>query len=299
VQAASRYLTHGLVLLTVILVPVFTVAGMRTHGPSPVITTLAADRSGAGPTRGYIIKPVAAASSAASHQVQVYSVQQGDTLSGLGSRFDIHVDTIRWANNLSDVDNLSLGQQLLIPPVDGVLLKVQQGDTIESLASRYHSSAGTIIEFNAIRDPEHLTSGTQVMIPDGVGSAAAASAGSASSSGSSASSAGSAPVRPSSGPNHFPWGWCTWYVASRRYVPWNGDAHSWYANAQAYGYPVGRTPRPGAIMVTWESWWGHVAYVESVSGGCWTVSEMNYVGFGRTSYRHICPGQVSLIGFVY
>jgi surface antigen len=52
-------------------------------------------------------------------------------------------------------------------------------------------------------------------------------------------------------------------------------------------------------MVTWESWWGHVAYVESVDGSCWTVSEMNYKGFGIVDYRHICPGQVPLIGFVY
>ena len=297
-QAASRYLTHGLVLLTVILVPVFTVAGMRTHGSGPVITTLAADRTLASATRGYIIKPMAAATSAEAHQVQTYSVQQGDTVSGIGERFNIHIATIRWANNLSDVDNLSLGQQLLIPPVDGVLLRVKDGDTVDSLAAKYHSAAGAIIEFNAIRNPDKLVPGTQVMIPDGVG--AAAPAGSSVYNGSTGGANSAAPATHySTGPNHFPWGWCTWYVASRRYVPWNGDAHSWYANAQAYGYPVGRTPRPGAIMVTWESWWGHVAYVESVSGGCWTVSEMNYVGFGRLSYRHICPGQVPLIGFVY
>src|SRR5215471_1229233 len=73
--------------------------------------------------------------------------------------------------------------------------------------------------------------------------------------------------------NHFPWGWCTWYVASRRYVPWNGNAGTWLWGARAFGFPTGSTPRVGAIMVTAESIWGHVAYVESVaSNGSFVVS---------------------------
>jgi surface antigen len=106
-------------------------------------------------------------------------------------------------------------------------------------------------------------------------------------------------VQTSSGPNHFPYGWCTWWVAQKRYVPWSGNAWQWYGNAQAYGRSVGKTPVPGSILVTWESGYGHVAYVESVSGGSFTVSEMNYVGFGRVSTRTITTSSVPLIGFIY
>ena len=82
---------------------------------------------------------------------------------------------------------------------------------------------------------------------------------------------------------------------------WTGDAWMWYGNAQAMGYAVGKAPEPGSIMVTWESpIFGHVAYVEEVyADGSFLVSEMNYKGFGIVDYRHICPGQVPLIGFVY
>jgi surface antigen len=59
-------------------------------------------------------------------------------------------------------------------------------------------------------------------------------------------------------------------------------------------------------MVTWESpYWGHVAYVEQVySDGSWLVSEMNYAGvngggWGKVSYRHVIPGTIPLIGFIY
>jgi surface antigen len=55
-------------------------------------------------------------------------------------------------------------------------------------------------------------------------------------------------------------------------------------------------------MVTWESYLGHVAYVEAVNAdGSWRVSEMNFVGFGVISERTIKPGQLgsALVGFIY
>ena len=99
--------------------------------------------------------------------------------------------------------------------------------------------------------------------------------------------------------NHFVPGQCTWYVASRRNVPWFGNAGQWYGAAAAMGFAVGGTPRPGAIMVTWESRIGHVAYVESVNGSWWTVSEMNYVAPYIVDRRTLTYGRVPLAGFIY
>jgi surface antigen len=101
--------------------------------------------------------------------------------------------------------------------------------------------------------------------------------------------------------NHFPAGYCTWYVASRRDIPWFGNAFDWWQNAQPYGYAEGQVPQVGAIMVTRESIaYGHVAYVEAVNrDGSWTVSEMNFVGWNVKSGRTIKPGQLPLVGFIY
>jgi surface antigen len=85
-------------------------------------------------------------------------------------------------------------------------------------------------------------------------------------------------------------------------VTWSGDAGYWYQNASAKGYAVGPTPRVGSIMVTWESWAGHVAYVEAVyPDGSWMVSEMNWVAFYVIDQRTIKPGQLgsALVGFIY
>jgi len=100
-------------------------------------------------------------------------------------------------------------------------------------------------------------------------------------------------------PNHFAYGYCTWYVANHVYVPWFGNAIEWWANAQPY-YPEGQTPRVGAIMVTRESVYGHVALVVAVNpDGSWTVSEMNYQAWDVVDQRTIHPGQVPVVGFIY
>ncbi|MDQ6691671.1 MAG: CHAP domain-containing protein [Candidatus Dormibacteraeota bacterium] len=105
---------------------------------------------------------------------------------------------------------------------------------------------------------------------------------------------------PGSGPNRFAYGYCTWYVANRRYIPFLGNAIDWWPNARAYGFAEGSAPRVGAVMVTRESGYGHVAYVESVNGdGSWTVSEMNFRGWNVVSSRTIRPGQTSVVGFIY
>jgi len=101
-------------------------------------------------------------------------------------------------------------------------------------------------------------------------------------------------------PNHFSFGYCTYYVATKRYVPWFGNAIQWWPNARAYGYPEGSTPQVGSIMVTRESGPGHVAYVESVSGSSFTVSEMNFAGWNVVTRRTIqLGGSVPIVGFIY
>jgi peptidoglycan hydrolase CwlO-like protein len=108
--------------------------------------------------------------------------------------------------------------------------------------------------------------------------------------------------------NHFAFGQCTYYVATRRCVPWFGNAREWLSRAAAYGFSTGRNPRAGAIAV-WRpgesgaSPAGHVGYVESVGpedgipAGFFKVSEMNWGGWDRVDYRVVSDD--SVMGFVY
>jgi surface antigen len=79
-----------------------------------------------------------------------------------------------------------------------------------------------------------------------------------------------------------------------------GNAGTWLYNAKSLGYKTGRKPQPGAIMVTTENrYYGHVALVEKVNGDTITVSEMNYVRWGKTSRRTLSASSRAIKGFIY
>jgi surface antigen len=107
--------------------------------------------------------------------------------------------------------------------------------------------------------------------------------------------------------NGFAYGYCTWWVAHKRYIPWRGNAYQWWWNARAFGFAEGATPRPGAVMVmgiSGTSPQGHVAYVESVNpNGSFLVSEMNWWGvpgggWNRVDYRTV-SSMAGVLGFIY
>jgi N-acetylmuramoyl-L-alanine amidase len=256
-----------------------------------------------------IIKPVAIPLAAPiSHSPVTYTVSAGENLKLIAARYRVTVSQIRWSNtDLISSDVVATGDRIVIPPVPGIVVTAKGSDTLESLAMKYQSDAQTILDFNRLRSPQ-LAAGTVLVIPGGVGGAFPppptlwqnlVQAGTAASAFHSVILGCCLGPYPATG---FPAGWCTYYVATKRNVTWRGDAGFWYQNASAAGYPVGPKPKVGAIMVTWESYLGHVAYVEAVNAdGSWTVSEMNFVAFGVISQRTIKPGQLGgrLVGFIY
>ncbi len=101
----------------------------------------------------------------------------------------------------------------------------------------------------------------------------------------------------------FPWGQCTWYVASLRDVTWGGDAWEWLIAAAARGKQEGIIPRVGAIVVfgpgNGYSPLGHVAYVESVvNPTSFIVDEANVDGLGIVDQRLI-SSLTDVEGFIY
>ena len=77
-------------------------------------------------------------------------------------------------------------------------------------------------------------------------------------------------------------GQCVSYTAWRLYketgfqANWWGNANMWPAAARRNGFKVGTTPRAGSIAVMYVGVYGHVAWVESVSGGTMVISQYNW-----------------------
>jgi LysM repeat protein len=254
-----------------------------------------------------IVKPVAIPTSApVSHTPITYEVQDGETLKTLAARFNVSVEDIRWSNLAAlknTLKDVTRGQKIIIPPIDGLVVTAQQGDTPISLGNTYHVTPAAIVDFNYLRtsDQDPVPGGTVLVIPGGRGPALTVFRLPTATGGTGGFTMGAftGSYTVAAG-NRFPYGYCTWYVYNRKPVPWLGNAWEWFGQAQRYGWATGQAPKVGAIMVTWESSFGHVAYVESVNGdGSWTVSEMNFRGWGIVDMRTIHPGGVPLIGFIY
>jgi surface antigen len=236
--------------------------------------------------------------------VFIYAVREGDTLGSIAQKYGINSNTILWANDLDNADMIHPGDQLFILPVSGVRYVVKSGDSIDSIAKRYSGKVEEIIAFNELPANGQLTAGEEIIIPDG--SVPGETAQRPSTTTAPGTTVGGVDTSRkfnkyyySSGAHRFPWGWCTWYVASRRHVPWGGNAGTWLYHAKAYGANTGRTPKTGAIIVTGESRWGHVGIVESVKGDTVTISEMNYKGFGVVSKRTINGKAGFVKGYIY
>jgi murein DD-endopeptidase MepM/ murein hydrolase activator NlpD len=94
-----------------------------------------------------------------------YTVEGGDTLSGIGEKFKISVDAIKYVNNLTDSSILEVGSQITIPPLSGLIHEVEDGDTLASIAKKYDVPSQAIADFNYIIDTSSLAIGSELVIP--------------------------------------------------------------------------------------------------------------------------------------
>lgn len=228
-------------------------------------------------------------------QIQFYTTVSGDTLATVAKKRGISTNTIKWANNLRST-TLKPGQELVLPQVDGVLVKTDESTSIADIASKFKGDPEIILSYNGLPHPDAFNPGQYLMcpgcvIPENILTPENSQIG----------------VRLTDIPNEagsthvFYPGHCTWYVAKKFKVTFSGSARYWIKNAKAAGYTISDTPVMHSAVVTSDrAPYGHVAYVEEVNldKGTIRISEMNYKGLYILSERELPINGSGIVGYI-
>lgn len=103
-----------------------------------------------------------------------YTVEEGDSIFSIAKQFDLKPESVLWANDDyfhgDPTTALSIGANLIIPPVDGILYTWKDGDTLDKVAGTYAADEAKIISWPSnhidASDPK-ISTGAMVMLPGG------------------------------------------------------------------------------------------------------------------------------------
>ncbi len=99
-----------------------------------------------------------------------YTVQPGDTLSGIAQRFNVDLQALMRINGIDDPTRIYPGMPLVLPGLPGVqgeLTTVPVGwcEDLWSLARRYRIRPDLLARLNRLVTPEHLYPGRDLILP--------------------------------------------------------------------------------------------------------------------------------------
>ena len=98
-----------------------------------------------------------------------YTVQKGDSLWSIANKFNVSVESLKTANNLTS-NLLNIGQTLKIPteekPVTGdyTVYTISKGDSLYSIAQKYNTTVDDLVKYNNLSST-NLKVGEQLLIP--------------------------------------------------------------------------------------------------------------------------------------
>lgn len=103
-----------------------------------------------------------------------YRVMRGDSVFAIADEFKLKPETVYWAN-YEEFDgspaNIQPGQELTIPPTDGVYYKWEEKDTVESVAEKFEVEPEAIIYWPGngldLTNPT-VQAGAYIMVPGAV-----------------------------------------------------------------------------------------------------------------------------------
>ncbi|HIZ96345.1 MAG TPA: LysM peptidoglycan-binding domain-containing protein [Candidatus Ligilactobacillus excrementavium] len=247
---------------------------------------------------------------------KTHSVKSGESLFTVAADYGVSVDSIRQANSLSS-SALQVGQSLTIndptkdPSAAAKPVQASSNSTAKqnvqpaaqkqpstpapsqtsnnssnnNNASQNNASATTTNTSNTTQKPQQEANNANNSSNNNAAQTTPAASNTNATHGHATNTAG----------NTYAWGQCTWFAKDRASWAGNywGNGGQWDASARAQGFSVDNQPSAGSLVVfhpgqsvggqwTADGSYGHVAYVESVSGNSITISQGG-MGFSSPS----------------
>lgn len=143
-----------------------------TNAPARLFTTELEEGTGNFESLQRIALPFTIVPERPRETLETYTVQAGDTILGIAGKYGLQPETILWANPSieQNPDRISIGDQIKVLPVNGVLHVVKAGDTLSSLAAKYKVTAEAIVGYKSNQlsnAAAALVVGAEIVVPGG------------------------------------------------------------------------------------------------------------------------------------
>lgn len=97
---------------------------------------------------------------------RLHQLAAGETISSLMTMYDLSLEAIVGANpDVSSLDRLPVGLELLIPPAKGLVITLNEGETVLDVLDAYEVEPLEFLKANAIDSPADLVEGQMLFLP--------------------------------------------------------------------------------------------------------------------------------------
>lgn len=97
---------------------------------------------------------------------RLHVLQSGETMSSLAARYNLSIAALVGANpDISSLDHLPAGMELLIPPGEGLVITLEHDQSILDVVQVYGLSPTVIAKANGIDSPGDLQAGKLLFLP--------------------------------------------------------------------------------------------------------------------------------------
>lgn len=98
-------------------------------------------------------------------KIHDHRVKKGENLWDIAHQYNIDIDTIIGANDISNMNRIKSGQVLKILPVKGLLYKIGPGENLWNIANKFEINVKKVIKANDIENPELIKPGKFIILP--------------------------------------------------------------------------------------------------------------------------------------